>query len=61
MQVNIVCAGKDQISAVIIIAIVVPISVSIVLFVIGYCFLMKRRAKEKYNAIQEENGRQYII
>ncbi|GLT69650.1 hypothetical protein SLA2020_417860 [Shorea laevis] len=48
--------GKDKISPLTIVAIVVPISVFIVLFVIGYRFLMKRRAKEKYNAIQEENA-----
>ncbi|XP_059435861.1 cysteine-rich receptor-like protein kinase 10 [Corylus avellana] len=48
--------GKDTISALTIVAIVVPISVSIVLFVIGYCFVINRRARKKYNAIQQENA-----
>ncbi|XP_059443150.1 cysteine-rich receptor-like protein kinase 10 [Corylus avellana] len=47
--------GKDKISAVTIIAIVVPISVFGVLCVMGYCFLT-RRARKKYNAVQEENA-----
>jgi preprotein translocase subunit YajC len=57
MQVNIVYAGKDQISPLTIIAIVVPISVTVVLFVMGYYFL-SRRARKKYNAVREENGKQ---
>jgi preprotein translocase subunit YajC len=59
--VTVVYAGKDQISAVIIIAIVVPISLLILLFVAGYCFLISRRARKKYDAIQEENGKRKII
>ncbi|GLT54801.1 hypothetical protein SLA2020_279680 [Shorea laevis] len=47
--------GKDKISLLIIIAIVVPISVAVVLFVMGYCFL-RRRAREKYNAVREEDA-----
>ncbi|XP_059438375.1 cysteine-rich receptor-like protein kinase 10 [Corylus avellana] len=48
--------GKDTISVLTIVAIVGPISVSIVLFVIGYCFVINRRARKKYNAIQQENA-----
>ncbi|XP_062160720.1 cysteine-rich receptor-like protein kinase 10 isoform X2 [Alnus glutinosa] len=47
--------GKDQISPLTIIAIVVPISVTVVLFVMGYYFL-SRRARKKYNAVREENA-----
>jgi hypothetical protein len=54
---TVVYAGKDQISKVIIIAIVVPISISILLFVAGYCFLISTRARKKYDAVQEENGK----
>jgi preprotein translocase subunit YajC len=58
MQVDIVYAGKYQISPLTIITIVVPISVStVVLFVMGYYFL-SRRARKKYNAVREENGKQ---
>jgi Na+/H+ antiporter NhaD/arsenite permease-like protein len=61
MLVNIVCAGKDQISPLTIIAIVVPISViTVVLFVMGYYFLCSR-ARKKYNAVREENGKQKLI
>jgi uncharacterized membrane protein (DUF485 family) len=56
--VNIVYAGKDKISAVTIVAIVVPISVFVVLFVMGYC-LLTRRARKKYNSVQKENGKQF--
>jgi hypothetical protein len=58
MLVNIVYAGKDQISPLTIIAIVVPISViAVVLFVMGYHFLCSR-ARKKYNVVREENGKQ---
>ncbi|XP_057985401.1 cysteine-rich receptor-like protein kinase 10 [Hevea brasiliensis] len=45
--------GKSGISAVTIVAIVAPISISIVLFCVGYC-LLRRRARKKYDAIQED-------
>ncbi|TXG47137.1 hypothetical protein EZV62_026431 [Acer yangbiense] len=45
--------GKRGISSLIIIAIVAPITVSAVLFVVGYCFLT-RRAKKKYSSVLEE-------
>ncbi|XP_059439331.1 cysteine-rich receptor-like protein kinase 10 isoform X2 [Corylus avellana] len=45
-------SGKGQNSLPAIIAIVASISVSVILFVMGYCFL-RRRARKKYNAIQE--------
>ncbi|KAB1206632.1 Cysteine-rich receptor-like protein kinase 25 [Morella rubra] len=47
--------GKGKISSVIIIAIIVPVSISAVLFVVVFCFLSKR-ARKKYNALQEENA-----
>ncbi|KAJ4703238.1 Cysteine rich receptor like kinase [Melia azedarach] len=47
--------GKGGISSSTVIAIVAPISVSAVLFVVGFCFL-RRRAKKKYNAVPEENA-----
>jgi hypothetical protein len=47
MQVDIVYAGKYQISPLTIITIVVPISVStVVLFVMGYYFLSRRHYKK---------------
>ncbi|XVE51179.1 hypothetical protein DITRI_Ditri02bG0018600 [Diplodiscus trichospermus] len=47
--------GKSRNSRAIIIAIVAPISVSVLLFFVGCC-LLKRRARKKYEAIQVENG-----
>ncbi|XP_057986388.1 cysteine-rich receptor-like protein kinase 10 isoform X2 [Hevea brasiliensis] len=47
--------GKSGISVVTIVAIVAPISISIVLFCMGYCFL-RRRARKKYDAIEEDGG-----
>ncbi|KAB1206634.1 Cysteine-rich receptor-like protein kinase 25 [Morella rubra] len=47
--------GKGKISSVIIIAIIVPVSISAVLFVVVFCCLSKR-ARKKYNALQEENA-----
>ncbi|XP_061989580.1 cysteine-rich receptor-like protein kinase 10 [Rosa rugosa] len=44
--------GKDQISSLIIVAIVVPIA--IVLFLVG-CFFLRRKARKKCNALQEQN------
>uniref|UniRef100_A0A2N9FB76 Cysteine-rich receptor-like protein kinase n=1 Tax=Fagus sylvatica TaxID=28930 RepID=A0A2N9FB76_FAGSY len=48
--------GKSHISSLTIVAIVAPISVSVVLFLMGYCFLVRRKAKKKYGAIQEEDA-----
>uniref|UniRef100_A0A5B7A748 non-specific serine/threonine protein kinase n=1 Tax=Davidia involucrata TaxID=16924 RepID=A0A5B7A748_DAVIN len=45
--------GKGKISTQTIIAIVVPICVSVVLFSIGVCFLV-RKARKKYDAVEEE-------
>ncbi|XVE51175.1 hypothetical protein DITRI_Ditri02bG0018300 [Diplodiscus trichospermus] len=47
--------GKSRNSGRIIIATVVPISVSVLLFFVGCC-LLKRRARKKYEAVQVENG-----
>ena len=52
----IVYAGKNK-SSLTIIAIAVPISVSMVLFAVGLCFLCRRTGK-KYNTLPEENGKQ---
>ncbi|XVE51177.1 hypothetical protein DITRI_Ditri02bG0018500 [Diplodiscus trichospermus] len=47
--------GKSRNSGPIIIAIVAPISVSVLLFFVGCC-LLKRRARKKYEAVQVENA-----
>lgn len=49
-------AGKSGISSSTIIAIVAPIAVTAVLFILGFCFL-RRKAKKKYNAVPESNGK----
>jgi len=51
---NIVYAGKGELPLLAIIAIIAAISVCAMLFIMGYCFL--RRARKKYNAIQEGGG-----
>uniref|UniRef100_A0A7N2N520 Protein kinase domain-containing protein n=1 Tax=Quercus lobata TaxID=97700 RepID=A0A7N2N520_QUELO len=53
MNQNIVYAGKSHISSLTIVAIVAPIIVSVVLFFMGYCFLIRRKASK---TIQEENA-----
>ncbi|XP_050288748.1 cysteine-rich receptor-like protein kinase 10 [Quercus robur] len=45
--------GKSHISSLTIIAIVAPIIVSVVLFFMGYCFLMRRKASK---TVQKENA-----
>ncbi|KAJ8761600.1 hypothetical protein K2173_004376 [Erythroxylum novogranatense] len=52
--------GKSSLSAVTIIAIVVPICVSIVLFCMGYLFL-RRRARKKYESVAHDNVGNEII
>ncbi|XP_057985402.1 cysteine-rich receptor-like protein kinase 10 [Hevea brasiliensis] len=47
--------GKSSISAVTIVAIVAPISIFIVLFCMGYCFL-RRRARQKSDTLPEDGG-----
>ena len=54
---DIVFAGKGKISPVIIIAIVVTIAASVVLVILAYCFL-RRRARKKSDAINEESPKQ---
>jgi hypothetical protein len=51
-------AGKNKISGPTIVAIVVPIAASLVLFVIGYCLITKR-AKKKYSAVPEPSGKDF--
>ncbi|GAY34229.1 hypothetical protein CUMW_010310 [Citrus unshiu] len=46
---------KSGISSSTIIAIVAPIAVTAVLFIVGFCFL-RRKAKKKYNAVPESNA-----
>ncbi|KAK7826193.1 cysteine-rich receptor-like protein kinase 15 [Quercus suber] len=53
MNQNIVYAGKSHISSLTIVAIVAPIIVSVVLFFMGYCFLIRRKASK---TVQEENA-----
>ncbi|KAI8525202.1 hypothetical protein RHMOL_Rhmol13G0210900 [Rhododendron molle] len=48
--------GKGGVSSRVFIAIVVPIGVSIMIFVVGFWFVSSRRAKKKYNAMKEANG-----
>lgn len=47
--------GKSKTSSLTIVAIVVPIAVGVMLFIIGFCFLRKR-AKKKNNAVDQKNG-----
>ncbi|GAV62659.1 Stress-antifung domain-containing protein/Pkinase_Tyr domain-containing protein [Cephalotus follicularis] len=47
--------GKSGVSSVKIIAIVAPVVVSVLLFVMGYCFIT-RRSKKKSGVVQEETG-----
>ncbi|KAK9223662.1 hypothetical protein WN944_012108 [Citrus x changshan-huyou] len=47
--------GKSGISSSTIIAIVAPIAVTAVLFIVGFCFL-RSKAKKKYNAVLESNA-----
>ncbi|GMY37003.1 cysteine-rich receptor-like protein kinase 10 [Fagus crenata] len=48
-------SGKSKLSTATIVAIVAPISVSVVLFIVGCCFLT-RRGKKKLNAVEGENA-----
>ncbi|KAK2644377.1 hypothetical protein Ddye_019572 [Dipteronia dyeriana] len=45
--------GKSHFSLSVVIGTVAPITVSVVLFIAGYCFMI-RRARKKYNTIPEE-------
>lgn len=51
---DVVFADKSKLSTSKIIAIVAPISASVVLFIVGCCFLIWRG--KKYNAVDGENG-----
>ena len=55
MNQNIDYAGKSHISSLTIIAIVAPIIVSVVLFFMGYCFLIRRKASK---TVQKEIGKE---
>ncbi|KAK3188258.1 hypothetical protein Dsin_027819 [Dipteronia sinensis] len=46
--------GKSGISSSIIIAIIAPITAAAVLFVAGYCFLIRRARRKKYNSVPDE-------
>ncbi|KAI8525228.1 hypothetical protein RHMOL_Rhmol13G0213500 [Rhododendron molle] len=50
-----VIGAKGGVSSQVIIFVVVPIGVSILLFVVGFCFVT-RRAKKKCNFVKEANG-----
>nr|POE70704.1 cysteine-rich receptor-like protein kinase 25 [Quercus suber] len=47
--------GGKKLSSITIVAIVIPIAVSVVLLFIGCCFFC-RRARKKYNTLPDENG-----
>ncbi|GKV19304.1 hypothetical protein SLEP1_g29586 [Rubroshorea leprosula] len=47
-------AGEGQKSWVIIVAIVVPVGVAVLLFIVGYC-LLTRRGRKKYDIVQGDN------
>ncbi|KAJ8773700.1 hypothetical protein K2173_006350 [Erythroxylum novogranatense] len=47
--------GRSSVSAVTIVAIVTPISVSAVLFCMGYLFLIRRRRRKKYESVEQDN------
>jgi hypothetical protein len=48
-------AGKNKISTATIVAIAVTIAGSMVLFTLGYCFLIRRK---KYNDVKGEIGKE---
>ncbi|CAK9146805.1 unnamed protein product, partial [Ilex paraguariensis] len=54
-ETNVVHAGKSGISSQIIVAIVVPIVVSLMLFIIGVCFLVRKAKKKNYHTVMEES------
>ncbi|KAL7213356.1 hypothetical protein ACSBR2_015970 [Camellia fascicularis] len=45
--------GKGGISTQLLIAIIVPVGVSVLLFIVGFCFIT-RRSKKKYDAVEED-------
>jgi len=49
-------AGKGGVSTVLIIAILIPVTVSLVLFCLVFCFLSRRAKSNKYSA-QENDGK----
>ncbi|KAF5728614.1 hypothetical protein HS088_TW21G00762 [Tripterygium wilfordii] len=55
MWVPILVLGKRKISSQVIIAIVVPILVSMVLVVVGIGFIRRRKARKNYNIAEERN------
>ncbi|KAJ6767276.1 CYSTEINE-RICH REPEAT SECRETORY PROTEIN [Salix purpurea] len=50
--------GKSAVSTVLIIAIVIPIAVTIVLFCMGFCFLRRRARKTRYS-VPENDGKEH--
>ena len=51
---DVVYADKSKLSTSKIVAIAAPISASVVLFIVGCCFLIRRG--KKYNSVDGENG-----
>jgi hypothetical protein len=47
-------AGKNKISTATIVAIAASIAASVVLFILGYIFIIRRK---KYSAVKGENGK----
>ncbi|KAJ6706919.1 CYSTEINE-RICH REPEAT SECRETORY PROTEIN [Salix viminalis] len=50
--------GKSAVSTVLIIAIVIPIAATIVLFCMGFCFLRRRARKTRYS-VPENDGKEH--
>ena len=48
-------AGERKFSTTTILAIAIPIAVSVLLFVIAYCYIV-RKPKKKYDAVTDETG-----
>ncbi|CAK9146801.1 unnamed protein product, partial [Ilex paraguariensis] len=48
--------GKSGISSLQIVAIDVPIIVAVLLFIIGFCFLVRKAKKKNYDTVMEETG-----
>ena len=51
-------SGKDRVSTVVIVAIGIPVGVSIVLFCMGFCFL-RRRGRKNRESVEENDGKKH--
>ena len=48
-------AGNGGLSSQVLIAIIISISVAVLLFIVGFCWLRRRRMK-KYESVREDTG-----